>query len=131
VIVDSSALVAVLLEEPEASDLLAALVDADEVKMSVANYVECGVVVDRHTSAATRRRFDELLTVLEVELVPVSVDHARLAREAYRDFGRGSETSAALNFGDCFAYALAAATGEALLFKGDDFSATDIVPAAY
>lgn len=130
-IVDSSALVAVLLEEPEASDLFAALLDANEVKMSVANYVECGIIVDRRTSAATRRRFDELLTVLEIDLVPVSVDHARLAREAHRDFGRGSRTSAALNFGDCFAYALAAATGEELLFTGDDFSATDIIAAPY
>ena len=130
-IVDSSAIVAVLEGEPEAERLLRALVDAESVRMSAATYVECAVVVDRRASAATRRRFDELLQTLGVEVVPLTVEHALLAREAYRDFGRGTGSRARLTLGDCYSYALAAHAGEPLLFVGDDFTHTDLVAAPY
>ncbi|SNC63462.1 ribonuclease VapC [Kytococcus aerolatus] len=130
-IVDSSALVAVLEGEGPAQRLLEALVAAPVVRMSAATYVECAVVVDRRSSPATRRRFDELLHVLGVEVVPLTVEHALLAREAYRDFGQGTGSPARLNLGDCYSYALAAESGEPLLFVGDDFTHTDLVAAAY
>jgi len=84
------------------------------------------------TGAATRiasRRFDDLPRVGEFSIEPVTEEQARIAREAYRDFGKGSRHPAQLNFGDCFAYGLAKVTGEPLLFKGNDFSRTDIAPA--
>jgi len=75
------------------------------------------------------RRFDELVDTAELQVEPVTHHQARIARDAYRDFGKGSGRKAGLNFGDCFAYALAKSTGEALLFKGDDFAHTDVRPA--
>lgn len=130
-IVDSSAIVAVLGGEEGAEGLLRAMVQAQAVRMSAATYVECSVVIDRRASAATRRRFDELLQTLGVEVVPLTVEHALLAREAYRDFGRSTGSQARLNLGDCYSYALAAHAGEPLLFVGDDFTHTDLAPAPY
>lgn len=130
-IVDTSALVAIIADEPEAQRLLRALASADSVQMSAATYVECGIVIDNRAGAATRRRFDDLLTTLDVEVVALTPQQARLAREAHRDFGRGSGSPARLNLGDCFSYALAADLGDELLFIGDDFAATDIGRAAY
>jgi ribonuclease VapC len=75
------------------------------------------------------RRLDDLLRVLDIAIESVTEEQARIAREAYRDYGHGSGHPARLNFGDCFAYALARVTGEPLLFKGDDFTHTDITPA--
>lgn len=130
-IVDTSALVAIIADEPESQRLLRALASADSVQMSAATYVECGIVIDNRSSAATRRRFDDLLTTLDVEVVALTPQQARLAREAHRDFGRGSGSPARLNLGDSFSYALAADLGDELLFIGDDFAATDIGRAAY
>lgn len=130
-IVDTSALVCVLTDEPEAERLLLVLASADSLRMSAATYVECGIVMDNRSSAATRRRFDELLATLEMEIVDLTPEQARLAREAHRDFGRGSGSSAGLNLGDCFSYALAADLGEPLLFKGHDFGQTDISSVTY
>lgn len=130
-IVDTSALVCVLTDEPEAERLLLVLASADSLRMSAATYVECGIVMDNRSSAATRRRFDELLATLEMEIVDLTPEQARLAREAHRDFGRGSGSSAGLNLGDCFSYALAADVGEPLLFKGHDFGQTDIPSVRY
>ena len=125
-IIDSSAIVAILEGEPEADTLTARLASASTLSMSAATYVECGVVLDGRGDAVLTRRFDELLATLDVTIVPVTAAHARTARAAYRDFGRGSGHRAGLNFGDVFAYALAAETGEPLLFKGDDFGYTDV-----
>lgn len=111
--------------------MLRAIAAAARPQMSAATYVECGIVVDRRSSAATRRRFDELLESLDLEVVPLTVEQARVAREAHRDFGRGSGSAARLNLGDCFTYALAAETGGGLLYKGDDFGATDLPAAPY
>ena len=87
------------------------------------------VVIDASHDPIASRRFDELVDVAELRVEPVTHDQARIAREAYRDFGKGSGHKAGLNFGDCYAYALAKSAGEALLFKGNDFSHTDITPA--
>jgi ribonuclease VapC len=129
VIVDSSALVAILRDEPEAEAFAQALDTAAGCLMSAASFLETAIVVDRSRSAIPGRRLDELIRELEIVIEPVTEDQAHLARQAYRDYGRGSGHPARLNFGDCFAYALARATGEPLLFKGDDFRHTDIASA--
>jgi ribonuclease VapC len=97
--------------------------------VSTANFVETALVIDGSRDPIASRRFDELVKEARIVIEPVTEAHARIAREAYRDFGKGSGHPAKLNFGDCFAYALAKTTGEPLLFKGDDFIYTDIIPA--
>lgn len=97
--------------------------------MSAANFLEAAIVVDAKRRPVASRRLDDLLEELDVVIEPVTEEQARIARAAYRDYGRGSGHPARLNFGDCFAYALARATGEPLLFKGDDFIHTDITSA--
>lgn len=97
--------------------------------MSVVNYLEVAIKIDRQPDPVVTRRFNELVDALGVELVAVTLEHASITREAYRDFGEESGHPAQLNFGDCFAYALAISAGEPLLFKGDDFTHTDVVVA--
>ena len=126
--IDSSALIAILQDEPERAAFVRKL-GADRVRLlSAANWLEAAIIVDDRLGEAGAR--DLKLFVLEaaIEIVPVTAAQAELARVAYRRFGRGNHP-ARLNHGDCFAYALARETGEPLLFKGDDFSRTDI-PAA-
>lgn len=129
-IVDTSAIIAVLRGEPEREAFLAALRSADAVAMSAATYVECGIVVDRLADPVLSRRFDELLAALGIRVVDVDEQQARTARAAHRDFGRGSGHRARLNLGDCFSYALAVTTGRPLLFKGDHFRRTGVRAAA-
>ncbi len=128
-IVDSSAVLAILRAEPEAAACARAIEKAAVRRISAANYVESAVVIDGSRDPVASRRFDALIHQAEIRIESVTGDQARIAREAYRDFGKGSGHPAQLNFGDCFAYALAKATGEPLLFKGNDFSRTDIEPA--
>ena len=128
-IVDSSALLAILRAEPEASDCAKAIESATSRRVSAANFLETAIVIDGSRDPIASRRFDDLLRVGEFSIEPVTEEQARIAREAYRDFGKGSRHPAQLNFGDCFAYGLAKVTGEPLLFKGNDFSRTDIAPA--
>lgn len=128
-IVDSSALVAILRNEDDAARFANALANAGTAAMSGVNWVEAAVVVDSARDPVASRRFDELINASEIEVVPVTAAQAVLARQAYRDFGRGSGSPAQLNFGDCFAYALATEAREPLLFKGDDFGHTDITAA--
>ena len=97
---------------------------------SAVNFVEAAVVIDGSRDPIASRRFDDLLRLARVRIEPVSEIQARLARDAYRDFGKGSGHLAKLNFGDCFAYALAKTTGELLLFIGADFGRTDIMSAS-
>lgn len=123
-ILDSSAVMAILNGEPGAEALLESAAEA-ECRMSVASWLEVGIVAD-HRSAAHGARLDRLLDALDVELVPVSRRDAEVARVAYRRFGRGSGSPARLNYGDCFAYALSVTSGEPLLFTGDDFTHTDV-----
>ena len=128
-IVDSSAIVAMLKGEPEAASFVAALLRSAETVISAANYLEAGIVIDGERDAAISARLDRLLSRSNIEVVAVTPSQARLARQAYRDFGKGSGHPAKLNFGDCFAYALAIERGEPLLFKGDDFMHTGIARA--
>jgi ribonuclease VapC len=128
-IVDTSALIAILRDEPEAAACARAIEAAGERRMSAANFLEAAIVIDGSRDPVASRRLDDLLREAQVTVEPVTEAQARIAREAYRDFGRGSGHPARLSFGDCFAYALARITGEPLLFKGDDFGHTDIAPA--
>ena len=127
-IVDSSAIVEIIQGAELANSFAAALGSARAV-MSAANYLEAGIVIDKARNAEASAGLDALLETLEVEIVEVTPTQARLARQAYRDFGKGSGHPAKLNFGDCFAYALAVERGEPLLFKGDDFTHTGIARA--
>jgi ribonuclease VapC len=122
VIVDTSAIIAVLKQESDAHLFLDRLFQSGEVnRISAANYLEAAIVLDSARDALLSARLDELLADADIRIEPVTEAHARLARAAYRDFGKGSGHAAQLNYGDCFAYALARATGEAMLYKGDDF----------
>jgi ribonuclease VapC len=130
VIIDSSAIVAILTDEPEKRDFLRRLATSPTApKMSAANYVEVGIVIDGLGKPAITDRIDQLIAETPIEIVSVSAELARIAREAHRRFGRRSGSPAKLNFGDCFAYALARQSGEPLLFKGNDFSQTDLIVA--
>ena len=124
-IVDTSAVLAVLFDEPDAERYVRALAGAARCRMSVANFLKTAVVLETRAGAAAGPNLDLLLERAPIELEPVTPEHAQAARRAWRRFGRGNHR-AALNFGDCFAYALAEATREPLLFKGQDFALTDI-----
>jgi len=128
-IVDTSALIAILRDEPEAAAFANAIERADTRRLSAVSFVEAAVVIDGARDPIASRRFDELVRAAGLTIEPVTEAQARVAREAYRDFGRGSGHPAKLNFGDCFTYALARLSGEPLLFKGDDFGLTDVEPA--
>jgi ribonuclease VapC len=121
-IVDSSALVAMLWGEPEGEAFAEILTAERDPLVSAANYLEAGIVIDRDRNAALSVTLDAVIAELGIEIVPVTASQAKLARQAYRNFGKGSGHKAQLNFGDCFAYALAMERGEALLYKGEDFA---------
>jgi ribonuclease VapC len=129
VIVDASAIVAILRREPEALSLLRALDEAPARRISAASLLETAIVIDGARDAIASRQLDDFCRLMELIVEPVAEAHVRIARDAYRDFGQGSGHPAGLNFGDCFSYALAKVTGEPLLFKGDDFAHTDVTPA--
>jgi ribonuclease VapC len=128
-ILDSSAVIAILRDEPEAKRFAKSIQDASHRRISAVNYVETAAVIDSSRDPVASRQFDDLLREAEVTIEPVTKIQARIARDAYRDFGKGSGHPAKLNFGDCFSYALAKAMSEPMLFKGDGFSHTDIEPA--
>lgn len=129
-IVDTSALIAILRDEEDAMAYARAIAKATIRRISAATYVETAAVIDTSRDPIASRRFDDLLHEARFAIESVTEAQARIAREAYRDFGRGSGHPARLNFGDCFAYALAKVMNEPLLFKGDDFKRTDITPAS-
>ena len=128
-IIDTSALVAILRDEPESLACARAIEAATSRRVSAANFVEAAIVIDGSRDPVASRRFDDLVRQADLIIEPVTEAQARIARDAYRDFGKGSGHPAKLNFGDCFAYALAKVMGESLLFKGDDFAHTDITAA--
>jgi ribonuclease VapC len=128
-ILDASAIVAILRKETDAPAMAQAVAGAIERRTSAVTYVEAAIVIDSSRDPVSSRRLDDFFREAEIIIEPVTVEQAEIAREAYRDFGKGRHR-AGLNFGDCFAYALAKTTGEALLFKGDDFCHTDIEPAS-
>jgi ribonuclease VapC len=127
-IIDASALIAILRDEPEARTFAKAIAGTNIRRVSAVNYVEAAAVIDASRNPVASRRFDDLFREAGLVIEQVTEAQARIAREAYRDFGKGSGHPAGLNFGDCFAYALAKTTGEPILFKGDDFSRTDLSP---
>jgi ribonuclease VapC len=127
VIVDTSALIAILRGEAEAADFRAALATVPVRRMSIVNYFEAAQVLDG-ACRSEDRRLDAAVAVLMIDLAPVTLAQGRAARRAFQRFGKGLNP-AGLNQGDCFAYALAEVEGEPLLFKGQDFPLTDITPA--
>lgn len=128
-IVDTSALVAIFLGEPEARPFSEAIEAAARPRISAATYLETGILADTKHNPVASRRLDDFISEARLTIEPVTEQQARIARDAYRDFGKGSGHPARLNFGDCFAYALAKAAREPLLFKGNDFPHTDITSA--
>ena len=129
-VVDTSALVAVLQTEPEADALTEAMLAAVSPRVSSATLVEAGIVMQGRHGDAGSRGLDTLLAQVRAEVVPLTAAHAAAAREAFRRFGKGRHP-AALNYGDCFSYALSVALAEPLLFVGDDFGQTDVDVAPY
>lgn len=125
-IVDTSALIAIVKLELDGPLYEAALEASPVNRISAGSYLEVSIFIDRARDPLVSRRLDEIMTEAKLIIEPVTEAQARIAREAYRDFGKGSGHRAGLNFGDCFAYALARELNEPLLFKGDDFRHTDI-----
>ncbi len=124
-VLDTSAILAVLLDEPECEPFVQAIATADICRLSVANFVEASTVLHGRSGAEAVRRLDLLVHRAGIEVTPVSADQGLAARDAFARFGKGRHP-AGLNFGDCFAYALAKEVDEPLLFKGDDFGKTDV-----
>jgi len=126
-VIDTSAVIAILRQEAEASTFANAIGESAHRRISAVSFVEAAAVVDSARDPIASRRLDDFMRVAEIRIEPVTAEQAHLARQAYRDFGKGSGHRARLNFGDCFSYALARLHGEPLLFKGEDFRATDAV----
>jgi ribonuclease VapC len=127
-VIDTSALVAILTGEPERTRFIATLEAAESCCLSAGTYVESSIVIDSRYGSEGLRDLDLFLATAGADVVPLDRDQALVARRAYSRFGKGRHR-AALNFGDCFAYALALTRAETLLFKGSDFNLTDVIPA--
>lgn len=127
-IVDTSAIIAILFRESESTQYEKAILEAQNCRMSVVSYLEASIVLESRNGVAAGHDLDVLLQEADIELEPVTIDQALSARRAWQRFGKGNHP-AGLNFGDCFSYALAEATREPLLFKGRDFALTDIEAA--
>lgn len=127
-VLDTSALLAVLFDEPERRAFNEKIAAAIPRLLSAVSFVEASIVLAVKRGDAAVRELDLFLERAAVEIVPLDADQGRVARRAYGLYGKGRHP-AGLNFGDCFAYALAKTTGEPLLFKGDDFNRTDVLPA--
>ena len=127
-ILDTSTVIAILFGEPDAHLYAEAISAASSCRISAATFVETSIVVDAQTKGHGGRALDALLRRANVTIEPVTEEQAHLARETYAEFGKGRHR-AGLNFSDCFAYALAKASGEPLLYKGNNFKKTDIVAA--
>ena len=127
-VLDTSAVVAILEDEPERPSFVRALARASDPLISAATLFECSIVMHRRAGDHAIERLDELLLSAGVRCVAIDVAHVHAAREAWTRYGKG-RSPAALNFGDCFSYALAKTSGRPLLFKGDDFAQTDVTSA--
>jgi ribonuclease VapC len=127
-IVDTSSLVAIIAEEPDSELYIQAISRAPSCRISAGNFLELSIVIEGQFGSDVLRQCDALFRRVGIVIEPVTVEHIYVARQAFHDFGKGRHP-AALNYGDCFAYALAKTTGEPLLFKGADFGKTDIVSA--
>jgi ribonuclease VapC len=128
-VIDSSALIALLLSEPETAESVTAIAGSLVRLISAASYLETTIVMLSRSGSEGQRKLDRLLTDLAATVFPFTLDQAVLAAEAYKRYGKGSGHPAGLNFGDCFTYGLAKLTGEPVLFKGNDFSRTDLASA--
>jgi ribonuclease VapC len=126
VIVDTSVIIAMFKKEPEAAAFATLIDEASIARISAGTYVELAVVIDRGRDAVASGALDSFLEKSRIQIEPLTASQARIARAAHQRFGRGSGHAARLNMGDCFSYALARDLGEPLLFKGDDFTLTDI-----
>jgi len=125
-VIDSSAITAILFNEEDAP-LYAQAIEADVVRyLSAASWLETSIVIESRFGLPGGDALDKLIRTASVTIEPVTIEQAKIAREAYRRFGKGRGHPAGLNYGDCFAYALAKSAGEPLLFKGNDFRHTDI-----
>ena len=124
-ILDTSAVVAILYREPEAAAYVQRIHDAEICRISVASYVELSMVIENQLGSEGMRQAEPFFRRAGIVVEPVTIDQGELARQAFLDFGKGRH-KAGLNFGDCFSYALAKAMGEPLLFKGNDFGQTDV-----
>jgi ribonuclease VapC len=124
-VIDTSAIIAILLAEGDTERYTRAIEAAANSRMSAASYLEAAAVIDNWGNVLASREFDRFIRRAGIEVVPVNLEQSELARQAYRDFGTGRHP-AGLNFGDCFAYALAKYIDETLLFKGNGFSRTDV-----
>lgn len=127
-ILDTSALLAVLLEEPEADEFTALILAAENPLISAVSFVEASILAESKGGDGSVRHLDAFLRTAGITIEPVTEEQALAARQAYSDYGKGRH-SAGLNLGDCFPYALAKVLGEPLLFKGNDFRKTDVTPA--
>ncbi len=128
-IVDTSAIIAILRDEEDAAVYALAIATAEVRRLSAASYLECGIVLDTQRDPIISRGLDNLLREAEFVIQPVTEQQARLARQAYADFGKGSGHPAGLNFGDCLSFALALDLREPLLWKGNDFGHTGVQSA--
>ena len=128
IVIDSSALVAILNDEPERRQFIDAIVDHGDPSISASTYLETAMVLELRFGARVARELDALISDVGISIVPFDQAQATVARDAFRRFGKGLH-KAGLNFGDCFSYALAKALDAPLLFKGNDFARTDIKPA--
>ena len=128
-IIDASALLAIVLNEPDGDVFARSIARAARRRMPAVSWFEASLAVDARGDAIAGSRFDDVVRKLDIEIVPFTAQHAERARQARRLYGRGTGHKAQLNFGDCMAYGAAKAEGEPLLFKGDDFPHTDIEPA--
>ena len=124
-VIDSSAVIAILFREPEAEWFETAILNDVLRYMSSASLVESSIVLDRHYGDKAFSEADGFVLRMKIEIIPVTIEQAQVARSAYQKYGRGRH-KAALNFGDCFSYALAKVSGESLLCKGNDFALTDL-----
>jgi len=129
-IVDSSAIMAIVLDEPDRDAFVDRLARSSARRVSAGTWIELSAVLTRRRDADADAAFAVIAKEVALTIEPVTAEQARIGWDAYRTFGRGTGHPADLNFGDCFAYALAKATGEPLLFKGDDLAHTDLVAAA-
>ena len=128
-IVDTSALLSIVLQEPDAPVMTRAILSAPIARLCSASYVEAALRVEPFRDSLLSRMIDVSVEELGLQVMPLTYLHARIARDAFLRYGKGMGSPAQLNFGDCLVYALAKETGEPLLFKGGDFGRTDLTPA--
>src|SRR4051812_28084060 len=128
-VIDSSALIALLLGEPETEQFVASIAEVSERFLSAASYLETAIVMAGRFGPQGPEKLDRLISELSITIVPFNAEQAHLGIAGFQQFGRGTGHPAALNYGDCFTYALAKLTGQSVLFKGNDFSRTDLISA--